>query len=356
MGMRRLAGGIAQWAFSGAMGAVIASGFAVQGFAKDTLGQPVPGAMGLQASGSVMRDKIEHFHNWILLPIITIISLFVLALLLICIVRFNSKANPTPAKWSHNTFIEIVWTIVPVGILMFIAVFSFGLLADFHHMPKPDVTIKATGHQWRWSYEYPDQGIADYDSNVLPEADAKAQGRPFRLAATDPIVVPVNATVRVLTTGEDVIHAFGVPAFGIIIDAIPGRLNETWFKPRTIGTYYGNCRELCGIDHAFMPIEIHVVSQADFDTWTVSKGGKTKATRDAEAAAAAAAAAQAEADAKAKAEADKAAAAAAPPAADGKAAAPAAAGAAPKAGAATVAAATPAPKAAPAAPAPAAKK
>jgi len=348
MGMRRLAGGIAQWASTGALGAAVALSAAGGALAEDLLGQPTPDAIHLQRSGSVMRDKVEHFHNWLLMPIITGICVFVLALLLICIVRFNRKANPTPAKWSHNTLIEVIWTIVPVGILMVIAIFSFGLLADFHHMPKPDITVKATGHQWRWSYEYPDQEIAEYDSNLLPEAEARKAGKPFKLAATEPLVVPVNATVRVLTTGEDVIHAFAVPAFGIIIDAIPGRMNETWFKPREIGTYYGSCRELCGIDHAFMPIEIHVVSQADFDAWTLTKGGKTAAMRAEAAAAEAAAKAVADAAAKEKADADKVAAAAAAPAE----------GAAPKAGAATVAAATPAPapKGATAAPAPAAKK
>lgn len=352
MGMRRLAGGIAQWASTGALGASIALSVAGGAFAEDLLGQPTPDAIHLQRSGSVMRDKVEHFHNWLLMPIITGICVFVLALLLICIIRFNRKANPTPAKWSHNTLIEVIWTLVPVGILMVIAIFSFGLLSDFHHMPKPDITVKATGHQWRWSYEYPDQEIAEYESNLLPEAEARKANKPYKLAATEPLVVPVNATVRVLTTGEDVIHAFAVPAFGIIMDAIPGRMNETWFKPREIGTYYGSCRELCGIDHAFMPIEIHVVSQADFDAWTLTKGGKTKAMRDAEAVAKAQADAAAAAEAKAKADAEK---ATADAAAKDKAAAPAE-GAAPKAGAATVAAATPAPKGPTAAPAPAVKK
>ena len=341
MGMRRLAGATAHWAFTGALGAVIASGLAVQGFADELLGQPTANAVGLQRSGSVLRDKVEHFHNWLLLPIITVICLFVLALLLICMVRFNKRSNPTPAKWSHNTAIEVIWTIVPVGILMVISVFSFGLLAEFHHMPKPDVTVKATGNQWFWVYSYPDQQIPEYTSAILPEDKAKAAGKPFRMAATEPLVVPLGAVVRVQTTGQDVIHAFGVPAFGITIDAIPGRLNETWFKPRTIGTYYGQCRELCGIDHAFMPIEIHVVSQADFDAWTVSKGGKTAAMRAADEAAAKAAA---DAETAAKAAADAAA----------KAAAPAPAPAAPAAGAATPAA--PASPAAPAAPAAAAKK
>ena len=145
------------------------------------------------------------------------------------------------------------------------------LLFDYNDMPKPDLTVKATGYQWYWGYEYPDQKIPEFISNVLPEDKANAAGVPYRLAATDPIVVPVNAVVRVQVTGADVIHAFAVPSFGIISDGIPGRLNETWFKANRIGVYYGNCRELCGVDHAFMPIEVRVVSQADFDAWVASK-------------------------------------------------------------------------------------
>jgi cytochrome c oxidase subunit 2 len=254
------------------------------------MGQPVPGAVGLQAGVTELRDDAQWFHDVILLPMCILISLLVLALLTWCIVRFNKKANPTPARFSHNTTIEIIWTVVPVLILMLIAVFSFRLLGKYHDMPKPDVTVKAVGYQWNWGYEYPDQGIGEYISNVLPEEEAKAKGVPFRLAATEPLVVPVNRVVRVLTTGADVIHAFGVPAFGIVIDAIPGRTNETWFKATQTGTYYGQCRELCGVDHAFMPIEVRVVTDAEFDAWTVSKGGKTAAMRAAEEAQAQAAA------------------------------------------------------------------
>ncbi len=170
-----------------------------------------------------------------------------------------------PARWSHNTLIEVVWTLVPVLILMFIAISRSGCCSPTHDMPKPDMTIKATGYQWYWGYEYPDQRRAPSSSQLL----ARGQGhghRPARLATTE-LVVPVNKVVRVLVTGADVIHAFAVPAFGIIIDAVPGRVNETWFKADKIGTYYGQCRELCGVDHAFMPIEVKVVSQPDFDAW-----------------------------------------------------------------------------------------
>jgi cytochrome c oxidase subunit 2 len=144
-------------------------------------------------------------------------------------------------------------------------------------MPKPDLTIKATGYQWYWGFEYPDQKIPEYISNILPEDKAKAAGLPYRLAATEPLVVPVNKVVHVLVTGADVIHAFAVPAFGVIADAVPGRVNDVWFKADRVGTFYGQCRELCGVDHAFMPIEVHVVSQADFDAWVAAKGPKPAA-------------------------------------------------------------------------------
>ena len=233
---------------------------------------PRPARSDLQRGVTALREEAIRFHNYILLPVITAISLFVLALLVIVVVRFNKRANPVPAKWSHNTPIEIVWTVVPVLILMVISIFSFRLLFAYHAMPgKPDYTIKATGYQWYWGYEYPDQKIPEIVSNILPEDEAKARGVPFRLAATQPLVVPVNKVVRVLVTGNDVIHAFAVPAFGIILDAIPGKVNETWFRADAVGTYYGQCRELCGIDHAFMPIEVHVVSQADFDAWVATK-------------------------------------------------------------------------------------
>jgi cytochrome c oxidase subunit 2 len=200
-------------------------------------------------------------------------------------------------------------------ILMFIAIFSFRLLFAYNDMPKPDLTIKATGYQWYWGYEYPDQKIGEFVSNILPEDQSKAQNRPFRLAVTEPLVVPVNKVVRVQVTGADVIHAFAVPSFGIITDAIPGRLNETWFKADRIGVYYGNCRELCGVDHAFMPIEVRVVSQADFDAWVASKGGSAAGAAPAAAPAAAAAATPVAAEGAPAAAGDAAAPAAATPAA-----------------------------------------
>jgi cytochrome c oxidase subunit 2 len=253
--------------------AALTVGLSVQARADEIVGQPVDGGIGLQPAHSALKAEAIFFHNWILLPIITIITLFVLALLLICIFRFNSKANPVPAKWSHNTAIEVAWTGIPVLILMFIAIFSFRLLFDYHTMPKPDLTVKATGYQWYWGYEYPDQKIPEYTSNVLTEADAKARGEPYLLAADNALVVPVHKTVHVLVTGADVIHDFALPAFGLKTDAVPGRVNETWFNADKTGIYYGECDQLCGVNHAFMPIEIKVVSQQDFDTWVLSQHG-----------------------------------------------------------------------------------
>ncbi|MCA3757669.1 MAG: cytochrome c oxidase subunit II [Phenylobacterium sp.] len=265
--------GIRAW-LAGAAATAMATVWALPALTDEVLvGQPTPGAIGLQPGVTPLKHDAAFFHDVILLPIITVITLFVLALLVWVVVRYNKKANPTPAKWSHNTTIEVIWTVVPVLILMFIAIFSFRLLYAYHDMPKPYMTVKATGYQWYWGYEYPDNGISEFISNVLPEDKAKAKNVPYLLAATEPLVVPVGKPVRVIVTGADVIHAFAVPAFGIISDAVPGRLNETWFKVERPGVYYGNCRELCGVDHAYMPIEVHAVSQAEFDAWVASKGG-----------------------------------------------------------------------------------
>lgn len=265
--------GIRAW-LAGAAAAAMATVWALPALADEVLvGQPTPGAIGLQPGVTPLKHDAAFFHDVILLPIITVITLFVLALLVWVVVRYNKKANPTPATWSHNTTIEVIWTVVPVLILMFIAIFSFRLLYAYHDMPKPYMTVKATGYQWYWGYEYPDNGISEFVSNILPEDKAKEKNVPYLLAATEPLVVPVGKPVRVIVTGADVIHAFAVPAFGIISDAVPGRLNETWFKVERPGVYYGNCRELCGVDHAYMPIEVHAVSQAEFDAWVASKGG-----------------------------------------------------------------------------------
>jgi cytochrome c oxidase subunit 2 len=242
-----------------------------QAFAADLVGQPTDGAIDFQPGVTHLRDQVLGFHRWILLPVLFGISILVLGLLLWCIIRYNAKANPTPARFTHNTPVEVLWTVGPVLILLFIAILSFRLLFDYHDMPRPDLTVKATGYQWYWGYAYPDQKIDEYTSNILPEDKAKAAGVPWMLATTAPLVVPVDKTVHVLVTGADVIHSFSVPAFGIKIDAVPGRTNDTWFKAERVGTYYGQCSQLCGTDHSFMPIEVKVVSQSDFDAWVASK-------------------------------------------------------------------------------------
>jgi len=263
--------------FKGIAGLTAGAGAAMWGvvaFAEERLGQPTPGGIGLQPAASPLKHSAHFFHDMILLPLIVAISVFVLGLLIWVVIRYNKRSNPVPAKWSHNTVVEVIWTLVPVLILMVISIFSFQLLFQYHNMPKPDLTVKAVGYQWNWGYEYPDQKIPEFISNVLPEEEVAKRGLPhdlYRLAATEPMVVPVNKVVRVQVTAADVIHAFALPAFGLKTDAIPGRLNETWFKAEKIGTYYGQCSELCGVDHAFMPIEIKVVSQADFDAWVATK-------------------------------------------------------------------------------------
>ena len=231
-------------------------------------GQPVPWQLGLQESASPMMDTLVWFHDY-LLVLITLIAGFVLALLVIVMVKFNARANPTPTRTTHNTLLEVLWTVVPVLILAFIAIPSFKLLFYQLDIPPVDLTVKATGKQWYWSYSYPDHGPFEFDSLMLQDADRqKLNPVPPRLLAVDnAMVVPVNKVVRVQTIGSDVIHAFSVPAFGIKIDSIPGRLNETWFKATREGVYYGQCSELCGKDHAFMPIEVRVVSEPAFAAW-----------------------------------------------------------------------------------------
>jgi len=249
---------------------------ATPSWAKDLMGQPTPGGIDLQPAASPLKHDAIWFHNVILLPVITLICLLVLGLLIWIAIRYNKKSNPTPARWSHNTVVEVIWTVLPVMILVGISLFSFRLLFAYHDMPTPDLTIKATGNQWNWAYEYPDQGVAEYVSNMLPEDEIKSRGMPeslYRLAADEPIVVPVGKTVRVLVTAADVIHAFALPAFGLKVDAVPGRVNETWFRAERTGVFYGQCSELCGVDHAFMPIQINVVTEAEFAAWVVSKGG-----------------------------------------------------------------------------------
>jgi cytochrome c oxidase subunit II len=229
------------------------------------LGQATPWQIGLQDAASPVMEWVNWFHN-VVLVIVTLITLFVLALLVIVMVKFNARANPTPSRTTHNTLIEVLWTVVPVIILVVIALPSFRILFMQLNTPPADLTVKATGVTWNWKYEYPDNGGFEYDSLMVPDKD-RQPGQPRLLTVDNELVVPVNKVVRVLVTGFDVIHAFAVPSFGIKVDAIPGRLNETWFTATKEGWYYGQCSELCGKDHAFMPIAVHVVGEAEFNTW-----------------------------------------------------------------------------------------
>jgi cytochrome c oxidase subunit 2 len=240
--------------------AVVATAMGACGNASAELGQPAPWEYKLQGSASPVMDNITSFHNWLSVLII-VITLFVLGLLVAVVIKFNAKANPVPSRTTHNTLIEVAWTLIPVLILVTIAVPSFRLLFEELDIPKADLTIKATGKQWYWTYAYPDNGKFEFDS-LLAE-----NKQPRLLGVDNEMVVPVNKIIRIETTGADVIHSFAVPAFGIKIDAIPGRLNETWFKATKTGMFYGQCSELCGKDHAFMPIAVRVVSDQDFAAW-----------------------------------------------------------------------------------------
>ncbi len=226
---------------------------------------PQPWQMNFQPAATPVMADITAFHNMLLVIIITI-ALLVTGLLGYTIWRFSAKRNPVPARTTHNTLIEMLWTVIPVIILIVIAVPSFRLLYFEDVLPKADMTIKATGHQWYWSYEYPDHGKFEFDANMVPDDEIKS-GQ-IRLLETDnAVVVPVNTTVRVLITADTVLHAWAMPAFGVKIDAVPGRLNESWFKVLREGTYYGQCSELCGGNHGFMPIQIKVVAKPAFDAW-----------------------------------------------------------------------------------------
>jgi cytochrome c oxidase subunit II len=233
------------------------------------VGHPTPWELGLQGAASPVMVDITRFHDF-LLWLITGIALFVLVLLGVVVVRFNARANPTPSRTTHNSVLEVAWTIVPVIILVSIAVPSFRLLFVQLDVPKPDLTVKATGKQWYWSYNYPDNGNFEFDSLLVEDKDLKP-GQPRLLTVDNEMVVPVNKIVHVLVTGADVIHSFNVPSFGVRIDAIPGRLNETWFKATSEGLFHGQCSELCGKDHAFMPIVVRVVNDAEFATWVAAE-------------------------------------------------------------------------------------
>ena len=261
-------------AFAAAISSPLLAGFAA---VAAEAGRPTNWQLGFQDSVTPVMDNIVWFHEY-LLYLITAIAGFVLVLLLIVIVRFNARANPLPSRTTHNTLIEVTWTMVPVLILVAIAIPSFRLLFFQLNTPLADMTVKATGKQWYWTYSYPDNGNFEFDSLLVRDEAKLKPDQPRLLGVDNELVVPVDKTVRVLTTGAEVIHAFAVPSFGIKIDAIPGRVNETWFKANREGIYYGQCSELCGRDHAFMPIAVRVVSEQAFNTWV--NEAKQKWARD----------------------------------------------------------------------------
>lgn len=260
----------------GALFAVIAAGATLASQpALALIGAPTPAGVDFQpAATEVMRD-VRDFHNF-LLPIIVGISALVLALLLWVIIRYNRRANPTPRKFTHNILVEVIWTVVPVLILVAIAAKSFPLLYEQERIRPAELTLKVTGNSWFWTLEYPDLGV-NITANMLPEEEARASGRPYLLATTEPLLVPINTNVHVIVTSNDVIHSFAMPAFGFKEDAIQGRLNDGWFNVSEPGTYYGQCSELCGVNHAYMPVEIRAVSREEFDQWVVAQGGSIAA-------------------------------------------------------------------------------
>ena len=233
-------------------------------------GSPTPDAIGIREAVTPVMESVVDFHT-LVMSIISAIVILVMALLLYVMIRYNHRNNPTPSRNSHNTLIEIIWTAVPVLILVVIAIPSFRLLYLQDVVPEAELTIKATGYQWYWGYEYADMGIGEFYSNMIPDEEIDAAAGQYRLLSTDyPLVVPIDANVRLNVTAADVIHSWAMPNFGVKIDAIPGRLNETWFRAEQPGVYFGQCSELCGLRHAYMPIEIHVVPQDVFDSWAAT--------------------------------------------------------------------------------------
>jgi cytochrome c oxidase subunit 2 len=238
--------------------------FFAMGMAAALASQPEEWKIGFQEAATENMTMITDFNDFLLI-LMAAISVIVLGLMLYVMVRFNAKANPQPSKTTHNTLVEVIWTVVPIVILVVIAIPSFRLLYFQREIPQAEMTVKAVGYQWYWGYEYPDHGDFAFDSLMLSDEE---RGDQPRLLATDTaMVVPVDTTVRVIVTAADVLHAFAMPAFGLKMDAVPGRLNETWFKAERTGTFYGQCSELCGIRHAFMPIRIEVVEKAEFAAW-----------------------------------------------------------------------------------------
>jgi cytochrome c oxidase subunit 2 len=243
-------------------------------------GEPQPWQLGMQAAASPIKAAVTDLHD-LLLVIIVGVCVVVLALMVYVAWRFRAGANPNPSRTTHNTALEIVWTAVPVLILVVIAFPSFKLIYFEDRTPEADVTIKAIGRQWYWSYAYPDHGNFTFDAFMLSREEAEAEGEPALLATSQDVVVPAGATVRMQITASDVLHSWAIPAFGVKRDAIPGRLNETWFRVEEPGMYYGQCSELCGVGHGFMPISVRVVPPEEFDAWIAqaqARYGGTDAT------------------------------------------------------------------------------
>jgi len=226
--------------------------------------------LGFQEPATLVMEQLEWLHDHFLMYIITGITIFVLLLMIYIAIKFNAKANPIASKTTHNVRLEVIWTLIPVLILVAIAVPSVRIHNFMEKSPEGGITLKVTGYQWYWGYEYPDNGGIAFESRIVEDKDLK-EGEPRLLAVDNNVVVPVDTPVRVQITGADVIHAWAVPAFGVKRDAVPGRLNETWFQATKTGRYYGQCSELCGIKHGFMPIVVDVVSKGDFDAWVASK-------------------------------------------------------------------------------------
>lgn len=252
----------------GRFAAVFAPLMLLSGVARASDGRPEDWGIGFQDAATDIASQIHSFHD-LLLVIIISITVFVMGLLLWVMIRYNAKANPTPSKTSHNTKIEIVWTVVPVLILLVIAIPSFRLLYAQYDVPKADLTIKATGYQWYWSYEYPDNGGFFFDSLMLEKEDLKPD-QPYLLAVDNEVVVPVNKVVHVLVTSNDVIHNWAMPSFGVKMDAVQGRNHLAWFKVNEPGVYYGQCSELCGARHAYMPIAVRAVTEQEFEQWVAN--------------------------------------------------------------------------------------
>ncbi len=252
------------------------------------IGMPMPGEYTLQKQFTSTGHTARWMHDKLLLPLCIVISVFVLALLLYAMVKFRRSANPIPSKTAHNTLIEVLWTVIPVVILLVVAVPSIGLLADqYKPAPKDALTVKVTGYQWYWGYEYPDAGIPEFVSNMLTPEKALENGEPYQLAADNRLVLPAGRPIKLIITGADVIHSFAVPSLWVKMDAVPGRLNEKSFTIEKPGVYYGQCSELCGARHGFMPIAIEALPPAQFDQWVLSQGGTLPGAKPAATAAAA---------------------------------------------------------------------